>query len=182
MLLPMRHPANPKPQNLRRSLIETDLLVAEELVARPDLPPRGDISQRKLVITLAGAFEFQVGKSMTWVDPSRLLFANAGESYVDHHVVPGTGHSIVILTPGEEALDELPGNVDAHFAERVRACSLRTQMLAQMLRRAEGALAAQEIGLRSWKRPSRTTGASAPSINGACAGRGRPSRIVPMVG
>ena len=136
-----------QPQNQRRSLVDSDLLVAEELIARPELPPRGDISGRKLVITFAGAFEFQVGRSTSWVDSSRLLFANAGESYVDRHVVPGTGHSSVILTPDEEALEELWGDADPHFAERVRACSLRTQMLAQLLRRAEEPLAAQELGV-----------------------------------
>lgn len=142
----MREMALP-PQNRRRSLVDSDLLVAEELIARPELPPRGDISGRKLVITFAGAFEFQVGRSTTWVDSSRLLFANAGESYVDRHVVPGTGHSSVILTPNEEALDELWGDADRHFSGRVRTCSLRTQMLAQLLRRAEEPLAAQELGV-----------------------------------
>jgi len=143
----MSRPAARKAENQRRALIDSDLLAADELIARPDLPPSGDITRRKLVITFAGAFEFQVGRSMTWVDSSRLLFANAGESYVDHHIVPGTGHASVILTPGDEALDELWGVADTHFTGRVRACSLRTQMLAQMLRRADAPLAAQELGI-----------------------------------
>ena len=141
----MPEAANPEPQNRRRSLVDTDLLVAEELIARPDLAPRGDIHSRKLVITFAGAFEFQVGRSTSWIDGSRLLFANAGESYVDRHVVPSTGHSSVILTPDEEALEELWRDVDAEFAGRVRACSLRMQMLAQLLRREQEPLAAQEL-------------------------------------
>ena len=147
MLLPMRQAADLEPRNLRRSLVDTDLLVAEELIARPELAPRGDIGAQKLVITFSGAFEFQVGRSRSWVDPSRLLFANAGESYVDHHVVPGTGHSSVILTPGGEAIDELWPTSDAPLAGRVRACSLRVQMLAQLLRRTDDTLAAQELGL-----------------------------------
>ena len=145
--MPMREAADPEPQNQRRLLADGELIVAEELIARPELAPRGDIRSRKLVITFAGAFEFQVGRSVAWVDPSRLLFANAGESYVDRHVVPGTGHSSVILTPDEEALDELWGDVDAEFAGRVRACSLRMQMLAQLLRREQEPLAAQELGV-----------------------------------
>ncbi len=140
----MRDAAKPQPQNLRRLLVETDLLIAEELIARPELAPRGDISGRKLVITFAGAFEFQVGRSVTWVDSSRLLFANPGESYVDRHVVPNTGHSSVILTPGDEALDEMWGSAGP---DRLRACSLRTQMLAQLIRREEDPLAAQELGV-----------------------------------
>jgi AraC-like DNA-binding protein len=143
----MRQPAGLEVQNQRRSLIDSDLLGADELIARPELPPRGDITGRKLVITFAGAFEFQVGRSVTWIDGSRLLFANAGESYVDRHIVPGTGHASVILTPDEESLEELWGDVDQHFAGRVGACSLRTQMLAQLLRRAESPLAAQELGI-----------------------------------
>ena len=143
----MREAAQPGQQNLRRSLVETDLLVAEELIAFPELAPRGDVSQPKLVITFAGAFEFQVGRSVTWVDGSRLLFANPGESYVDRHVIPGTGHSSVILTPGDEAQDELWGHAGPDFAGRVRSCSLKVQMLAQLLRREEDPLAAQELGV-----------------------------------
>lgn len=141
-------PASPQLQNSRRSLIESELLVAVELVARPELPPRGDTARRTLAITFAGAFEFQVGRTVTWVDPSRLLFAEAGRSYVDHHVVPGTGHSSVIMTPDEEVLDDLwGGHAEAQFASRVSACSPRVQLLVQYLRRAEEPLAAQELGL-----------------------------------
>jgi AraC family transcriptional regulator len=147
MLMTMREAANLEPRNLRRSLVDSGLLVAEELIACAELPPRGDITARKLVITFAGAFEFQVGRSVSWVDPSRLLFANAGESYVDRHIVPGTGHSSVILTPDEEAVDELWADADSKVAGRVRACSLRLQMLAQLLRRTEQPLAAQELGV-----------------------------------
>ena len=143
----MREAAQPEPQNLRRSLVDSQLFVAEELIARPELAPRGDISQRKLVITLSGAFEFQVGRSVTWVDSSRLLFAYAGESYVDRHVLPGTGHRSLILTPNEDLLDETWGHAARRIAERVRACSLRTQMLAQLLRRTADPLAAQELGV-----------------------------------
>lgn len=141
-------PATPRaePQNLRRSLLGSPLLVAEELVAQPELAPRGDIVGRKLVITLGGAFEFRVGRSVTWVDSSRLLFAYPGESYVDRHVLAGTGHRSLILTPEDEALDELWGT-HAYRTGRVRACSLRTQMLAQLLRRAGEPLAAEELGI-----------------------------------
>jgi AraC family transcriptional regulator len=134
-------------QNTRRTLIDIGAVMAEELVARPELPPRGDIGGRKVVITFAGAFEFQVGRSVTWVDPSRLLFASAGESYVDHHVVPGTGHSSVILTPSDEVLDELWDNAESQFAPRAGACPLRVQMLVQFLRRAADRLSAEELGI-----------------------------------
>ena len=77
----MRPSANSQPQNSRRTLVDSRLLVADELVAHPQLAPRGDISARKLVVTFAGAFEFQVGRSISWVDPSRLLFADAGRGY-----------------------------------------------------------------------------------------------------
>lgn len=143
----MRHMANMSPSNSRRQLIVSDLLVAEELIARAELPPRGDICSRKLVITFAGAFEFQVGRSLTWVDPSRLLFTNPGESYVDHHVAPGVGHSSVILTPDESIVDELWGKSFPTSSRRIRAGSSRVQMLAQYLRRGVGPLAAEELGV-----------------------------------
>ena len=169
MIIPMPHAANLQSRNLRRSLIDTDLLVAEELVARAELAPRGEINSRKLVITFAGAFEFQVGRSVTWIDSSRLLFANAGESYVDHHVVPGIGHASVILTPGEEAIAELWGNADAHFASRAGACSLRVQMLAQLLRRADEPLAMQELGIAILAEALPTRGGSQAMIHAASA-------------
>jgi len=136
-----------EPQNVRRPVMDSPLLVAEELIARPDLAPRGDIVRRKLVITLGGAFEFQVGRSVTWVDSSRLLFAYPGESYVDRHVLAGIGHRSLILTPDDEALNEAWGGPASRQEWRVRACSLRTQMLAQLLRRASRPLAAEELGV-----------------------------------
>jgi AraC-like DNA-binding protein len=135
---------NAEPANLRRTLVDTDLLLAEELVARPELPPSGHTRSRVLAITFSGAFEFQVGRAVTWVDCSRILFAEADRPYVDHHVVPGTGHQSIILTPGPEALDEICVDADGYFAGRVNACSLRTQMLVQLLRRMSNPLAAQE--------------------------------------
>jgi AraC-like DNA-binding protein len=143
----MREAARSKPQNLRRALVDSPLLVAEELIARPELAPRGDIIGSKIVITLGGAFEFQVGRSVTWVDSSRLLFAYPGESYVDRHVLPGIGHCSVILSPDDDAIEEAWGNSPSHLPGRVRACSLRMQMMAQLLRRAGGQLAAEELGV-----------------------------------
>lgn len=132
------------PANSRRRLVDSDRVTAAELVARHDLPPSGDIIGRKLVVTYAGAFEFQVGRNQTWVDSGRILFANHGESYVDHHVVPDTGHASVILTPDDEMADQLWDGIDTG---RVRAGTLKIQMLAQLLRRAVRPLAAQEIAI-----------------------------------
>ena len=50
----MREAARSKPQNLRRALVDSPLLVAEELIARPELAPQGDIVGSKIVITLGG--------------------------------------------------------------------------------------------------------------------------------
>jgi AraC family transcriptional regulator len=134
-----------KPGNLRKTLIDSDLLLAEELLARPELPPSGHTRTRQLAITFAGAFEFQVGRVVTWVDCSRILFAEADLPFVDHHVVPATGHRSIIFTPRREAIDEICVDADDYFARRVQACSLRTQMLVQLLRRTPNQLAAQEI-------------------------------------
>lgn len=143
----MVHAARTEPRNIRRPVVNSRLLVAEELIARPELAPRGDIVGRKLVITLAGAFEFQVGRSVTWVDSSRLLFAYPGESYIDRHVLEGTGHRSLILTPDEETIDELWDASSSDATGRARSCSLRTQMLAQLLRRARDQLAAEELSV-----------------------------------
>lgn len=130
--------------NHRRRLLDAGAVVADELVARHELPPSGDIIGAKLVVTFGGAFEFQVGSSRTWVDSGRILFAQDGEAYVDHHVVPDVGHASVILTPGDEAADQLWGGVETG---RVRAGSLKLQMLAQLLRRTDDPLAAEELAI-----------------------------------
>lgn len=161
-----------KRENATRRLVESDLFVADELVARAELPPRGDISGRKLVVTFAGAFDFQVGQSATWVDPSRLLFASPGESYVDRHVVPGTGHSSVILTPEEATVEEMWIDADAQFERRVRGCPLQVQMLAQLLRRADEPLAAQELGLAIMEH-SLSDARPVTSIDRRCARRAK---------
>ena len=143
----MRAPHQQPPENERRTLIDCEMLLAEDLVARPELPPSGYTSSRKLAITYSGAFEFQVGRTAIWVDTSRILLAEADRSFVDRHVVPGTGHRSLILTPAPDTLDELWGNADGYFAGGVLACSLRVQMLVQLLRRAPDPLAAQELGI-----------------------------------
>jgi len=134
-------------QNMQRPLVDGDLLTADELVARPELPPRGVTAGRALAITFAGAFEFEVSRRATWIDPSRLLFIEAGQPYVDRHVVPGVGHSSVILRAGEGTLEELWMDVRSQLAARVGACSLHVQMLAQLLRRAADDLAGQELAI-----------------------------------
>ena len=133
--------------NSRRSIIASDTLLAEEIVAKHELPPSGVTSRRQVAITNGGAFEFEVGSSVSWVDPSRLLFAEAGQEFRDHHVVPGVGHRTVLLTPFEAVLDELSPVSDAAFDDRVRACPIKVQMLAQLLRRTTNAGAAEELGL-----------------------------------
>ena len=134
-------------QNTRRSLVASDTLVAEEIVARPELPPSGVTTRRQLAITYSGAFEFQVGRSLSWVDPTRLLFADAGQEFVDHHIVPGVGHRSVILSPDESLFDELSANSASAFSDRLRACPLKVQMFAQLLRRSTDELASEELGL-----------------------------------
>ena len=134
-------------QNLRRTIVSAPTVSADELVARPHLPPSGVTTRRQVAITYRGAFEFQVGRSTTWVDPSRILFADAGQAFADRHVLPGTGHRSVILTPDPAVLDELWGNVAPHFARRSAPCPPKVQMLVHLLRRTSDPLAAEELGI-----------------------------------
>ena len=168
----MRQAETDQRENSSRRLVESGLFAADELIAHAELPPSGDITGRKLVITFAGAFDFQVGRNATWVDPSRLLFAYPGESYVDRHLVPGVGHSSVILTPEQEVVGELWGDSRARILQRVRACPLRVQMMAQLLRRAEEPLAAQELGL-SIMEASLSDGRRVTGIDQRCVRRAK---------
>jgi AraC-like DNA-binding protein len=168
----MQQAASSDPQNSRRTLVDTGLVVAEELVARPERPPRGDTERRQLVVTYAGAFDYQVGCSTDWVDPSRLLLASPGESFVDHHVVPGTGHASVVLTPGDGVLEEQWGDEGVRSARRVMAGSARVQMLTQLLRRADGPLAAEELGIAILAE-GRTEGRRLGMIDQRCVRRAR---------
>jgi len=96
------------------------------------------------VVTFAGAFEFEVGRTRTWVDSGRILFAFDGEDYVDHHVIAGVGHESVILSPRQDLLDELWGS---EGTGRVKRGSLGAQVLTQRLRHATDPLEAHEIAL-----------------------------------
>ena len=136
-----------QPQNVRNVLVTSEVLLAEEVVAHHELPPRGVTTARQLAVTCAGAFEFQVGRSVSWVDPTRLLFAEADQDFIDHHVVPGIGHRSVLIAPAESILDELSATTDSAFSDRVRGCPLQVQMLAQQLRREPDPLAGEELGL-----------------------------------
>jgi len=133
--------------NSRRPISASDALLAEEIVAKHELPPSGVTSKRQVAVTCGGAFEFEVGSSVSWVDPSRLLFAEAGQSFRDHHVVPGVGHRTVLLTPADAVLDELSSATGTAFDDRVRACPIKVQMFAQILRRTANPVAAEELGL-----------------------------------
>src|SRR6185369_6304113 len=119
-----------QPRNARNVLVTSEILLAEEVVAHHELPPRGVTTARQVAITRAGAFEFQVGRSVSWVDPTRLLFAEADQDFIDHHVVPGVGHRSVLIAPADSVLEELSATTDSAFSDRVRGCSLRVQMLA----------------------------------------------------
>lgn len=140
----MPRDSEPSPANRRRRLIGAGSLVADELVAHWALPPRGSIDGHKLVVTFAGAFEFQVGRSRTFVDPACLLFAAPGEDYVDHHLVPSTGHSSIILTPSADLRDELWG---AMPIVRTGRASLGIHAKVQRLRRSDCPLEREELAI-----------------------------------
>jgi AraC-like DNA-binding protein len=137
--------STPEPCNRRRALTRTGSLVAEELIAHADLPPRGENTRRQVVITFAGAFEFDTGRTSKWVDPSRILFAEADRAFIDRHVVPGMGHQSVILTPDPALLDEAACRVSTYFSNVVALAPPRLPMLIQLLRRATDPLQVQEL-------------------------------------
>lgn len=134
-------------QNSRRTLFASDLIIAEEIQALPELPPSGCTTTPKFVITFSGAFEFKTARSVSWVDPSRLLLVQADREFADRHVVPGVGHQSVVLTPAVAVLDELAASAQLAFTDALRSCSLRVQMLSQLMRRTRDPMAAEELGI-----------------------------------
>jgi AraC-like DNA-binding protein len=74
------------------------------------------------------------------------LFVEAGEEFSDHHPIRGLGHASVIMAPSASVLDLLSASVRTAFADRVRSCPLRVQMLVQLLKRTSDPLAHDEIG------------------------------------
>ena len=129
-----------QPQNARNVLVTSEVLLAEEVVAHHELPPRGVTTVRQLAVTCAGAFEFQVGRSVSWVDPTRLLFAEADQDFIDHHVVPGVGHRSVLIAPAASILDELSATTDSATEPKsrrpgpVRPCVVITMRSASFRR------------------------------------------------
>lgn len=143
---PMMEMAPPILGNKRQRLVETDLFVVDEVRAVHELPPSGLNFRRQLAVPTAGTFEYRTGSKVSWLDPTRLLFAEAGEEYADHHPIPGVGHASVIIAPAAEILDELSALAGPAYADRVRSCPLRLQMLVQLLMRSPDRLAHDEIG------------------------------------
>lgn len=160
-------------QNSRQRLAESQLLVAEEIRAVHELPPSGFNDRRQLAIPIAGAFEYRVGSRTSWLDPMRLLFVEAGEEFEDHHPIAGVGHASVIIAPAEDLLDEMSTNVHVAYADRVRGCPLRVQMLVQQLKRTSDPLARDEIGseilLSSFGDSSRVAPEDSRCVRGAKA-------------
>lgn len=143
---PMMETAPPIRENMRQRLVETELFVVDEVRAIHELPPSGLNFRRQLAVPTAGTFEYRTGSNSSWLDPTRLLFAEAGEEYTDHHPIPGVGHASVIIAPAAEMLDELSALAGPAYADRVRSCPLRLQMLVQLLMRSPDRLAHDEIG------------------------------------
>jgi AraC-like DNA-binding protein len=133
-------------ENKRQRLVETELFVVDEVRAVHELPPSGLNFRRQLAVPTAGTFEYRTGSKASWLDPTRLLFAEAGEEYADYHPIPGVGHASVIIAPAAELLDELSTLAGPAYADRVRSCPLRLQMLVQLLMRSTDRLAHDEIG------------------------------------
>ncbi len=134
------------PPNSRQKLAESDILAAVEVRAAHELPPSGFNDRRQIAITLSGAFEYRTGGKSSWLDPMRLLFVEADQEYQDHHPIEGVGHAAVIIAPAPELLDELAGPARAAYADQVRSCPLRVQMLVQLLKRSQDPLTHDEIG------------------------------------
>jgi AraC-like DNA-binding protein len=142
---PLMEIAPPIRENSRQRLAETELFVVDEVRAMHELPPSGLNTRRQLAIPTAGTFEYRVGRRTSWLDPTRLLFAEAGEEFADHHPIPGVGHASVIIAPADVLLDELSALARSAYADRVRSSPLRLQMLVQLLRRNPDRLAHDEI-------------------------------------
>jgi len=133
-------------RNSSRPIIHGRALAAEDFTALHELAPSGSTSSRKLAVTYQGAFEYHVGGRHCWVDPTRLLFVEAAEEYRDRHALPGIGHSSVLIAPGEEMFEQLSQSVAPAYADRVRPCSPKVQMLAQLLRHSSDPLMSEELG------------------------------------
>lgn len=160
-------------QNSRQRIAESELFVADEVRAVHELPPSGLNYRRQLAIPVSGVFEYRTGNKTSWLDPMRLLFAEAGEEFQDHHPIPGTGHASVVIAPAQSLLDEMSAEVRTAYADRVRACPIKVQMMVQLLKRLTDALARDEIGsailLSSFGHSSRVAVEDSRCVRGAKA-------------
>jgi AraC-like DNA-binding protein len=133
-------------QNSRERIAASELFVADEVRAVHELPPSGFNDKRQVAIPISGVFEYRTGSKTSWLDPMRLLFAEAGEEFQDGHPIAGVGHASLVIAPVPNLLDEMSDKARTAYADRVRACPLRVQMLVQLLKRSEDPLARDEIG------------------------------------
>lgn len=120
----------------------------------PNAPKNGRTTAWGVALPLAGVFTWEVGRSISIIDPNSALFISGGQTFSETHPVSGRGHAAVIAVPSREVLDELcrgrsPDDVPL-FQTAAHMASPRAQMIARQLCRDSymaGALERDELTL-----------------------------------
>ena len=108
----------------RRTILASGAVLVEDSSLAADQPLGAGYSPRsQIVLPYHGAFSWQVGRTDRLIDPNVTLFVTGGEEFFESHPIPDTGHGSAILTPGDEALDELRLASHAGFAGVARPMS-----------------------------------------------------------
>ena len=120
----------------RVPLLESGLALVEDVRSNAhvgSVGAEGFSAEAQLVLPYRGLFVWEVGRDTVVGDPNQALFVAPGEEFRMMHPVPG-GYAEVIVTPGEDLLEELLGgpgrNARLHplFRTRARRIDPRLQL------------------------------------------------------
>lgn len=132
------HGARTDVTDMRRLLHRGSLgLVEHYSVSAPNAPPKGYSPDFQLSVPVFGALAWRVGQHQSLVDGNTALFIRGGEEFSEGHPIPDIGHSALIVTPSDAAIDELGGGhkngVREIFASDTRPASPKAQLYAHRL-------------------------------------------------
>ena len=134
----------------RRTILASGAVLVEDSRLAADQPLGAGYSPRsQIVLPYHGAFSWQIGRTDRLIDANVTLFVTGGEEFFESHPIPDTGHGSAILTPGDEALDELrlaPGGGAAGVA-RPMSDATRLTVHALLFNPALEPLAREELAI-----------------------------------
>ena len=96
-----------QPGDHRRLIHESGVTRVLDISATHGAPPSGFSHAYQVALPYLGVFTYSVGRRSALIDTNRTLMVPANVDFVDSHPVRNMGHSVVVVTPASDVMDEL---------------------------------------------------------------------------